>query len=95
MIIDRLNSIDPIRDPQKSSLGGKAEKAAGGDSISISSDATQKADLYKAFELAKAAPETRSDRIAELKAKINEPSYIDDAVVSMTADRIIDQLFGS
>jgi len=95
MTIDRLNSVDPIRDPQKPSLGGKAEKARGGDSISISSDAAQKAELFKALELAKAAPETRSDRIAELKAKINEPSYMDDAVLSMTADRIIDQLFGS
>ena len=95
MTIDRLNSVDPIRDPQKPSLGGKAEKAGGGDSISISSDAAKKAELYKALELAKAAPETRSDRIAELKAKVNQPSYINDAVVSMTADRIIDQLFGS
>jgi negative regulator of flagellin synthesis FlgM len=94
MTIDRLNSIDPIRDPQKPAPGGRAEKARGGDSISISSDAAQKAELLKAFELAKAAPETRSDRIAELKAKINEPSYMSDAVVSMTADRIIDQLFG-
>ncbi len=95
MTIDRLNSVDPIRDPQKPSLGGKAEKARGGDSIAISSDAAQKAELFKALELAKAAPDTRSDRIAELKAKINNPAYMDDAVVSMTADRIIDQLFGS
>ena len=95
MTIDRLNSIDPIRDPQKPVPGGKAEKAQGGDSISISSDASQKAELFKALELAKAAPEMRSDRIAELKARINEPSYMDDAVVSMTADRIIDQLFGT
>ena len=95
MTIDRLNSIDPIRDPQKPSLGTKAEKARGGDSISISSDAAQKAELFKALELAKAAPEMRSDRIEELRAKINEPSYMDDAVVSMTADRILDQLFGA
>jgi negative regulator of flagellin synthesis FlgM len=95
MTIDRLNSMDPIRDPQKPSPGGKADKARGSDSISISSDATRKADLFKALELAKAAPEMRSDRIEELKAKINEPSYMDDAVLSMTADRIIDQLFGS
>ncbi len=95
MTIDRLNSIDPIRDPQKPALGGKAEKARGGDSISISSDAAQKADLYRALELAKAAPETRSDRVAELKAKINDPAYMDDKVLSMTADRILDQLFGS
>jgi negative regulator of flagellin synthesis FlgM len=93
MIIDRLNSIDPIRDPQKPSVGGKAEKARG-DSIAISSDAAQKAELYKALELAKAAPDVRSDRVAELKAKINEPGYISNAVVSMTADRIMDQLFG-
>jgi hypothetical protein len=33
--------------------------------------------------------------VAELKAKINDPSYIDDKVLSMTADRILDQLFGS
>lgn len=94
MTIDRLNSIDPIRDPQKPSLGGKAEKARG-DSISISSDASQKAELYKTFELAKSAPDVRADRVAELKAKINDPGYIDDAVVSMTADKIIDQLFGA
>ena len=93
MTIDRLNSVDPIRDPQKPSLGEKAEKARGGDSISISSDATQKAELFKALELAKAAPEIRPDRITELKAKINEPSYMDDTVLSMTADRILDQLF--
>jgi negative regulator of flagellin synthesis FlgM len=95
MIIDRLNSIDPIRDPQKPSSGGKAEKARGGDSISISSDASQKAELYKAIELAKAAPDVRADRVAELKAKINDASYIDDAVISMTADKVIDQLFDS
>ncbi len=95
MTIDRLNSIDPIRDPQKPSLGGRSERARGGDSISISSDASQKAELYKALELAKGAPDARADRIAELKSKINDPAYIDDAVLSLTADRIMDQLFGA
>ncbi len=94
MTIDRLNSMDPIRDPQKPSSGGKPEKARGGDSIAISSDASEKADLFRAIELAKAAPDQSSARIAELKAKIDDPSYIDDAVLSMTADRIIDQLLG-
>ncbi len=93
MTIDRLNSMDPIRDPQKPSPGGKPEKARG-DSIAISSDASEKGDLFRAIELAKAAPDQRTDRIAELKAKIDDPSYIDDAVLSMTADRIVDQLLG-
>jgi negative regulator of flagellin synthesis FlgM len=94
MTIDRLNSIDPIRDPKKSAVSGRVEKGGKGDSISISSDAAQKAELFRALELAKAAPDTRSDRVAALKAKINDPSYIDDAVLSMTADRILDQLLG-
>jgi negative regulator of flagellin synthesis FlgM len=94
MTIDRLNSIDPIREPQKPAVSGRAERPQGGDSISISSSAAEKAELFKAIEIAKAAPELRADRIAELKAKIEDPSYINEAVVSMTADRILDQLLG-
>jgi negative regulator of flagellin synthesis FlgM len=92
MTIDRLNSMDPIRDPKKTVPGAKAERPGKGDSISISTDAAQKADLYRALELVKSVPENRSDRIAELKAKVNDPSYINDAVISITADRIVDQL---
>jgi negative regulator of flagellin synthesis FlgM len=96
MTIDRLNSIDPIRDPSKASSSEKVSRAVRGDSIAISTDATQKGELYKAIEIAKAAPmpEARSELIASLKSKINDPSYINEAVVSATADRIIDQLLG-
>jgi negative regulator of flagellin synthesis FlgM len=94
MTIDRLNSMDPIRDPQKPSSGGKPEKARAGDSIAISADAAEKADIYRAIELAKAAPDQGADRIAELRAKIDDPAYINEAVLSITADKIIDQLLG-
>lgn len=94
MTIDRLSSIDPIRDPSKTSSTERVSRAVRGDSIAISSDAAQKAELYNALETAKAAPDVRSDLVAELKAKIQDPSYINDAVVSMTADRILDQLLG-
>lgn len=94
MTIDRLNSIDPLRDPQKSSQVGRTSRAAKGDSIAISNDAAEKAELYNAVEIAKAAPEVRTDRVAELKAKIQDPGYLNDAVISMTADRILDQLLG-
>ncbi len=94
MTIDRLNSIDPLREPKKPAVVGRADKSPKGDSIAISSDAAAKAELYNAVELARAAPDLRADRIAELKAKIQDPAYIDDAVLSMTADRILDQLLG-
>ena len=94
MTIDRLNSIDPIRDPKKTSSAGRAEKGGKADSISISSDAAEKAELFNALEIAKAAPDVRADRVAALKAKIEDPSYINDTVLNATADRILDQLLG-
>ncbi len=94
MTIDRLNSIDPIRDPQKAAQSGRTPRPARGDSVAISSDAAEKAELYTAVEIAKAAPDLRTDRIAELKAKIDDPAYLNDAVISLTADRILDQLLG-
>jgi negative regulator of flagellin synthesis FlgM len=94
MTIDRLNSMDPIRDPKKPVAGNRTEKPGKGDSISISTDATTKAELFRAVEIAKSAPDVRAERVAELKARINDPGYFDDAVVSMTADRILDQLIG-
>jgi anti-sigma28 factor (negative regulator of flagellin synthesis) len=32
------------------------------------------------------------DRVAELKAKIDDPAYMTDAILGATADRILDQL---
>lgn len=95
MTIDRLNSLDPIREPQKPSGAGQGQRVGKGDSIAISSDAVAKAELYNALEVAKAAPEVRADRVAEVKARLQDPNYINDSVLSMTADRVIDQLLGN
>jgi negative regulator of flagellin synthesis FlgM len=72
---------------------GRADRAGKGDSISISQDASFKAELFRASEIAKASPDIRSDRVAELKAKIDQPGYIDEAMLSLTADKIMEQLF--
>ncbi|MFA6508565.1 MAG: flagellar biosynthesis anti-sigma factor FlgM [Treponemataceae bacterium] len=41
------------------------------------------------MELVSSADDVRADRIAELKQKINDPSYINDKLISDTADRIM------
>jgi negative regulator of flagellin synthesis FlgM len=91
MTIDRLNPLDPIQ-PKKPSGVSHADRNSGRDSVSLSSEAVVKAELFKAFELAKAAPDIRMDRVAELKAKIDDPAYMTDAILGVTADRILDQL---
>ncbi|MDA8408829.1 MAG: flagellar biosynthesis anti-sigma factor FlgM [Treponema sp.] len=95
MTIDRLNSLDPIREPKKPSGAGMNQRAGKGDSIAISSDAVAKAELFNVLEVAKAAPDVRTDRVAEVKLRLQDPAYINDSVLSMTADRIVDQLLGN
>lgn len=92
MTIDRLNPIDPIQNPRKSESPHRADKGSKGDSIAVSSEAMEKAELFRVIEMAKAAPDVRADRVAELKAKIDDPAYLDETILAATADRILDQL---
>lgn len=91
MTIDRLNPLDPIQ-PKKTSGVSRSDKKPGSDSVNLSTESIAKAELYKALELAKAAPDVRMDRVAEVKAKLEDPNYINDLVLGVTADRILDQL---
>ena len=94
MTIDRIGPIDPIQPEKKPGQANKVSRSGGEDSISISSEAQKKAELFRIRELAAAAPEVRAERVAELREKINDPSYIDDKVMNATADKLIDALFG-
>ena len=89
--IDRLDPIQPGKKPGRATHVSESPKT---DSISISSEAQEKAERLRIQELAAAAPEVRIDRVAELKEKINDPSYISDKVINATADKLIDTLFG-
>jgi negative regulator of flagellin synthesis FlgM len=60
------------------------------DSISLSQEAVEKGELYRANELVASASDVRLDRIAELKQKINDPSYINETIINATADKIMD-----
>jgi len=92
MTIDRLGPVDPVSRYGKTSKGNPAERTGGGDSIHFSSEAKNKAEFYNALEIARATPDVRLDRIAEIKQKLQDPNYIDSVVLDSVADRIIDIL---
>jgi len=94
MTIDRIGSIDPIQPGKRPGRTGQVSESPKTDSISISSEAQEKAELHRIKELAMAAQDIRADRVAELKGKINDPSYINEKVINATADKLIDALFG-
>ena len=93
MTVNRIGHVEPIpagKKPGRSEQVGGNEKA---DTINLSSDAMKKAEMYQVMELIKSAPELDEARIAELRQKIDDPSYINEKVVNATANNIIDALF--
>jgi len=94
MTIDRVGPIDPIQPGKRPGKTGQVHDSPKSDSIDISSEAQEKSELLRVQKLAEAAPDVRPEKVAEMKEKINDPAYITDSVVSATANKIIDSLFG-
>jgi negative regulator of flagellin synthesis FlgM len=90
-----INSLSPLNAVQPESKTGRVERTREpiADSITISAEASRKAEVLRATEMAKAAPDIREDRVAEIRAKINDPNYINQKLLDATADRIFDAFF--
>jgi negative regulator of flagellin synthesis FlgM len=90
MTIDRIGPPEPIQPGKKPGRGESVKASDRSDSINLSSEALEKSDLYQAIGLVASAPDVRAERIAELKAKINDPAYINERLLDATADKIMD-----
>ena len=90
MTVDRINPSEPLQPGRKAGQSGRLERGKENDSISLSSEAVEKSELLRALEAANTADDVRAARVTELKAKIDDPSYINETIVRATADRIMD-----
>ncbi len=91
MIIDKLGRLDPLNNVQKPQRSEeKGSVSAGHDSIEISNEAKALAESMYLSEIAAGTPDVRMDRVAEVKEKIQSPTYLNESVVSSTADKIME-----
>lgn len=93
MKVNGIGPVDPVPNYNKTSKASRISGKSGSDSISVSEEALKSSELMKAAEEVRSAPDVRLDRIAEVKAKLEDPNYIDDTVMGAVADSIMD-LFG-
>ena len=87
MMIDRVG-LSPVLSENKV---GRNDQIRGGnrsDSVSLSAEALERAEVYQAVELIKATELVDEARIAALREKINDPSYINGAIAA-TADNVM------
>ena len=76
---------------QKTNRTNNAEKVSSrADSVSISKEAKEMADAYYLKQVAAETPDVRADRIAEIKAKIQDPNYLNSAVIASAADHLME-----
>lgn len=91
MMIDKIGGINPLNNLQNTRRSADVSKSTfGADSISVSDAAKEKAAIYYMKQVAAETPDVRADRIAEVKAKIQDPNYLNDAVISSAADKIME-----
>ena len=90
MMVERIGHLDPIQPGNKP---GKSDQLRGRDrtdSISLSPEAREKAELFQVVELIKSAPSLDDAQIAALREKINDPAYLNERIIGATADKIMD-----
>ena len=89
-MINGVNSVNPLNNVQnlrKTESSAKVDREY--DSISVSAEAKEMAEAYYLEKVANETPDVRADRIAEVKAKIKDPSYFSDAVIMSAAEKFM------
>jgi negative regulator of flagellin synthesis FlgM len=90
MMIDKIGGLNPLNNVQNIRKTDSAAKVSSQtDSISVSKEAVEKAEAYYLDKVAAETPNVRADRIAEVKAKIKDPSYLSDEVILSAAEKVM------
>ncbi|MCL2762939.1 MAG: flagellar biosynthesis anti-sigma factor FlgM [Treponema sp.] len=90
MMVGRIGHLDPIQPENRPGKSDQLREGDRSDSISLSPEARERAEIYQVVELIKAAPILDDVQIAALREKINDPAYLNERTISATADRIMD-----
>ena len=92
-MINGVNSVNPLNNVQnlrKTESSAKVDRDY--DSISVSAEAKEMAEAYYLEKVANETPDVRADRVAEVKEKLKDPNYLNDAVIKSAADKFLSAL---
>lgn len=93
MMINGVNNVTQVNNVQnlrKNEGASKVTREA--DSISVSAEAKEMAEIYYMEKVANETPDVRADRVAEVKEKLKDPNYLNNAVFGSAADKFLSAL---
>lgn len=89
-MIDKIGGVNPLNNVQNIRKTENAARVSEDfDSIHLSDEAVEKAEAYYMEKVAAETPDVRADRIAAVKEKIKDPSYLSDAVIQSAAEKFM------
>ena len=90
MMIDKVTGANPLTSLQSTKrTNSTANVKPSSDKISVSSEAKAAADAYYLNQVAEETPDVRSELVEQVKQKIQNPNYLSEATIAMTAERIL------
>lgn len=90
MMIDKVYGINPVNNLQNANRAAAVSNAKSApDEINVSEEAKAMADAYYMHQVAEETPDVRQDLVEQVKLKIQDPNYLNDATIAATADRIL------
>ncbi len=89
-MINGVNNVSQVNFEQnlrKTESSAKVSRDV--DSISVSAEAKEMAEIYYMDKVANETPDVRADRVAAVKEKLKDPNYLNDAVIKSAADKFL------
>ncbi len=85
--VNNVSQVNNVQNLRKTESSAKVSRDV--DSISVSAEAKEMAEIYYMDKVAKETPDVRADRVAEVKEKLKDPNYLNDAVIKSAADKFL------
>jgi negative regulator of flagellin synthesis FlgM len=89
-MIDKIsgtNALNALQNTKRSNNVSNSQYTA--DEISVSDEAKAMAEAMFLKEVSAETPDVRSDVVEQIKLKIQDPNYLNEATIAATADRIL------
>ncbi len=85
--VNNVTQVTNVQNLRKTESSAKVDRES--DSISVSAEAKEMAEAYYLEKVANETPDVRADRVAEVKEKLKDPNYLNDAVIKSAADKFL------
>jgi len=85
--VSSVNQVNNVQNLRKTEGASKVSKEV--DSISVSAEAKEMAEVYYMEKVANETPDVRADRVAEVKEKLKDPNYLNNVVLNSAADKFL------